>query len=945
MFKKENYLFAVLVLTFGLFNVDIVAQDESADDVEEVVITGSRIKRDSLNSAAQVTTITSEDIAASSGMITADVIQQSIYNSFGSFSPTAGSGAMSNATIDMRGLGSSRTLVLMDGRRMPGSPHLGGSGAANINMLPTIAVDRIEILADGASSVYGSDAIAGVINVITKKGFDGMEFNFRKGDRDRDDGEENAVSFIYGATNDKGYVTIVVEHDERDEIYLKDRWYTQATAEDRNGDGVIDLYSETYGLSWYSRNLADPVTGDIMATPTCPGSVDNPTDGWWGPNFGGAAFGQGPTSTPSNGGAPRGICGFAWADIMVQNAATFRDSITTNTEYQINDKLSLYSRVNMLRNESTGRFAPPAARYPNIAVGDPSNPYDETVTGYWRWTEIGNRGMHFVDNGMDAVVELTYQINDDVEVTYGQQYNKFYGTDIGRYYLSYAGLDSNVLQDEPFGSEAGAAAMSATTLVEYTNHYEKQDVVMQIDNVADMAGGSVSVLIGLEQLENRYSAEFDKHSENGLVGGSAGNSGSGIREVDSLFAEVLLPVMDNLEVTASFRRDDYSDVGEADSFKVGALWTPAAGTTVKLNFGEGFRAPTMDTLYGATSFSAVSSTDYAACSASGTSFDDCPSKQVSTLIKANENIGPESSESFTMSVEQDFGVLIDALEGLTVRLDLYDITVTDAIASVSTQSVLWNDYVGGSVLSNNVTFYDADGVSGDGTAAGNPVGTGTTSGSTALGGATCPAGATYARREGNPGTGAYIIRSCANGRAEYVGAGFTNVGEINVVGHDIFVNYMRDVGPGVMNISLDYTSMDEYNSDAFTGSSQQINSIGFPGTPETRNNLTLAYSWDRYSVALTQRHIGDYRLNSVPEVDASGNGTGGIVKSGGTQEEYDALDLQINADLGKYGTVTYGIFNVEDTDPLPDRVQNYETYLSLYGNQGLISYLKWNVKF
>jgi len=156
---------------------------------------------------------------------------------------------------------------------------------------------------------------------------------------------------------------------------------------------------------------------------------------------------------------------------------------------------------------------------------------------------------------------------------------------------------------------------------------------------------------------------------------------------------------------------------------------------------------------------------------------------------------------------------------------------------------------------------------------------------------------------------------------------------------------MRDVGPGVMNISLDYTSMDEYNSDAFTGSSKQVNGIGFPGTPETRNNLSVSYSWDRYSVALTQRHIGDYRLNSEPELDSAGNGTGGIVKSGGTQEEYDALDLQINADLGKYGTVTYGIFNVEDTDPLPDRVQNYETYLSLYGNQGMISYLKWNVKF
>ena len=937
MFNKENYLFAVLVLTFGLFNADIVAQDEAADDVEEVVITGSRIKRDSLNSAAQVTTITSEDIAASSGMITADVIQQSIYNSFGSFSPTAGSGAMSNATIDMRGLGSSRTLVLMDGRRMPGSPHLGGSGAANINMIPTIAIERIEILADGASSVYGSDAIAGVVNVITKKGIDGMEMNFRRGDRERDDGEENAVSFIYGATNDKGYITLTVEHDERDEIYLKDRWYTMATAEDRNGDGVIDLYNETYGLSWYSRNLADPVTGDIMATPTCPGSIDNPTDGWWGPNFGGAAFGQGPTSTPSNGGAPKGICGFAWADIMVADAATFRDSITSNFEYAITDDLNLYSRVNYIRNESTGRFAPPAARYPGIPVGDPANPYDQEITGYWRWTEIGNRGMHFVDTGMDAVMELTYTINDDVEVTYGKQINKFYGTDIGRYYLSYAGLGYNVNEGLAFGSEAGSAAMSATTLVEYTNHYEKQDVVLQVDNVADMAGGSVSVLVGIENITNEYSAEFDKHSENSLVGGSAGNSGSGYREIDSVFAEVLLPVMDNLEVTASFRRDDYSDVGEADSFKVGALWVPVDGTTVKLNFGEGFRAPTMDDLYGATTFSANSATDYTACQASGTPFDDCSSKQVSTLIKANPNLGAESSESFTFSVEQDIGALIGALEGLSVRFDYFDITVLDAISSLSTQDVLWNDFIGGSALSNNVTFYDSAGIAGDGTAAGAPVGTGT------VGGA-CPAGAAYVKREGND-PAIYLIRSCGNGRVDYIGAGFTNVGETQVVGHDIFVNYTRDVGPGVMNIGFDYTAMDEYNGDAFTGSSKQINSVGFPGTPETRNNLSLSYTWDKYSVALTRRHIGDYRLNSVPGNDASGNPDGSIVKSGGTQDEYDALDLQVRADLGKYGTLTYGMFNVEDKDPLPDRVQNYETYLSLYGNQGKISYLKWNVKF
>ena len=184
--------------------------------------------------------------------------------------------------------------------------------------------------------------------------------------------------------------------------------------------------------------------------------------------------------------------------------------------------------------------------------------------------------------------------------------------------------------------------MSATTLVEYTNHYEKNDVVVQIDNIMDLPGGSVQALFGIENFENRYSAEYDKHSENGLVGGSAGNSGAGFREVDSVFGEILFPVMDNLEVTASFRSDDYSDVGESDSFKLGALWNPMPGTIVKLNTGEGFRAPTLHNLYGATTFSAHTVYDDKACAAAATSPAGCPTKQVSTLIKANPNRGAES---------------------------------------------------------------------------------------------------------------------------------------------------------------------------------------------------------------------------------------------------------------------------------------------------------------
>ena len=937
-------LFAGSILTLSIMALALVsspvsmAQDDQqeAGDVEEITVTGSRIKRDSINSSAVVTTITAEDIEESQALILADALRMSTYNTFGSFGPTAGSSAMSNATISVRGLGSSRTLVLMDGRRMPGSPHLGGAGAVNINMIPTVAVERVEILADGASSVYGSDAIAGVINVITKKNFDGLQLQYRRGDRDRDDGAENSVSMIYGSTNDKGYITLMVEHDIRDEIYLKDRWYTAARASDQNGDGVIDLYNETYGLSWYSQNIADPVTGNIHAAPTCQGNIDGSTTPWWGGDFGGAAFGQGATVTPSYAGAvPTGICGYAWADIMVQDAGLFRDTVTSNLQHQITDKVSIYNRTSFVRNESVGRFAPPAARYPGILADDPANPYDEKVTGYWRWTGIGNRGMHYVDQATDVATELEIEISDNIDLTIGHQVNKFYGTDIGRYYLDYAGLDSNLYNDIPFGSEDGLYALAATTVVEYDNHYEKMDAVVQFSNVMELPGGSVDVLLGYESFDNTYSAMYDKHSEGGFVGGSAGNSGKGVRTVDSYFGEAVFPVIDGLELNASFRSDDYSDVGSSESFKFGLLWDVATGTTLKMNYGEGFRAPGMDTLYGVTTFSANTAKDYKACAAAGTSTVDCASKQISTLIVANANLGAEESEGITMSLSHDFGSWNSALEGFRARLDYYDIEISGAIVSAGTQSVMWTDFIGGSLLTNQVEFFDAAGVAGDGSAAGAPVGSGSV-------GDACPSNATYYKRLGiSPSI--YTIRSCGSGRIDYVGASYANAGSVAVRGYDIFLSYTRDIGPGAMDISLDYSNMTDFDTDAYTGSASQVNNIGFDGTPENRYNLSVGYKWGDFGVVLTNRHIGDYRQASEAEV-VGGELTGGLVKAGNTQDEYDTYDIQAYYNAGKWGKISLGIQNMSDEDPLTDNGgQNYDAYTGLYDNRGKITYLKWKL--
>ncbi len=936
LFGKAFSSLSLIALVF-IGSPALMAQEGATVEIEEVTVTGSRIKRESINSASVITTITSEEIENSQALILADALRMSTYNTFGSFGPTAGSSAMSNATISVRGLGSSRTLVLLDGRRMPGSPHLGGAGAVNINMIPTVAVDRIEILADGASSVYGSDAIAGVINVITKKNFDGLQLNYRRGDRDRDDGEENSVSLIYGQSNDDGYITFMMEHSVRDEIYLKDRWYTAARASDQDGDGVVDLYFETYGLSWYSRNLADPVTGNIFASPECQGSIDGSTTPWWGSGFGGAAFGQPATTTPSYAGAvPTGICGYAWADIMVQDAGTTIDTITANIDRQITDRVNLYTRASYVRNEAVGRFAPPAARYPGILASDPANPFDVPVTGYWRWTGIGNRGMHYVDQATDFVAELTIDVSENIELRVGTQVNKFYGTDIGRYYLDYAGLDSNIYNEIPFGSESGLYAMSATTVVEYDNHYEKADFVAQFSNLMQLKGGSVDALLGYERFDNIYSAQYDKHSEGGYVGGSAGNSGRGVREVDSFFGEVIFPVRDGLEVNASFRSDDYSDVGSSESFKFGLLADGfLAGTTFKLNYGEGFRAPSMDTLYGVTTFSANTAYDYKACAQAGLSTTECPSKQISTLIVANANLAAEESEGLTLSVAHDFGSWNNRLQGLNARFDWYNIKIAGAIVSAGTQSVMWTDFIGGSLLTNNVEFFDAAGIAGDGSAAGNPVGSGTV-------GSACPAGATYVKRLGvSPSI--YSIRSCANGRIDYVGASYANAGEVEVQGWDLFVSYTRDLGPGTLSTSMSYSNMTDYNTDAYTGSARSINNINFDGTPEARYNLSVGYQWGNFGVSLINRHIGDYRQSSEPE-EVGGELTGGLIKAGNTQGKYDTYDFQAFYDAGAWGKVSLGIQNLTDEDPLTDNGgQNYDAYTGLYDNRGKITYLKWKL--
>ena len=164
MLNKENYILAALVLTFGVFTTSIVAQDESADDVEEVIVTGTRIKADGFEAVSPVTVVTIEEIDNFGATRIEDVLNTfpQIETSSNNFNP----GGDSVATLDLRGLGSARTLVLLNGRRLqPGSIY---NESPDVGQIPVSLLERVDVLTGGASAVYGSDAVAGVVNFITK---------------------------------------------------------------------------------------------------------------------------------------------------------------------------------------------------------------------------------------------------------------------------------------------------------------------------------------------------------------------------------------------------------------------------------------------------------------------------------------------------------------------------------------------------------------------------------------------------------------------------------------------------------------------------------------------------------------------------------------------------------------------------------------------------------
>ncbi|KZN66931.1 TonB-dependent receptor plug domain-containing protein [Pseudoalteromonas luteoviolacea] len=850
-----------IALAFGAASCAAVANvamaEEGAEKVERIEITGSRIKRVDMEGASPVEVISTAEFESQGRVSVAEALQSVTSNSFGSVAPTSGSSGQSQSTVSLLGAGAGRTLVLVDGKRLGGSPSL-NAGGANLSSIPMAAVERIEILKDGASAIYGSDAIAGVINVILKKDFEGAAFDIQVGRPEADGGETKQMSMSFGVSSDKGNITFVYDHQERRAIFDRDRSYTSATMEDSNNDGVISIYNETTGISYFGATVQGK-DGNYLASPKCDELSKN-VPGFVGKLDQGSALG----------GIGKGeVCGYAFADVSANMASTKRDSIMTSLTYELTDDIELYARGMFSRNDSFGRYAPPAAEWENMAADNEHNPTNDVVNGQFRWYQLGNRDGEVTDYQQDLLIGLKGMAGDTAEWEVSYHKARLDYRTAGRYYLSYAGLAYNELNEIDMGSEEGINNMRATTYAENQSELDHFFAGLGFE-FGELPGGMISHYVGGEYFEEILSSKYDAQNDAGLIGGNAGGSGHGEREVSALFYEVALPVLDNLIVSAAYRYDDYSDFGSVGNPSIKVEYRPMDDLLVRGSYSEGFRAPTLKELYGADSEGSPTTTDYVACrnqlganatqSQIAQAYAKCPTSSFKEVRQSNPDLGPEESTYINL------GVVYSGLEDVSIKVDYFELEVDNVISLITIQDLVHLEN-GNRLDEIYAKFPDV---------------------SLSRGSNGSIAGKSYTQSA----NGSFMSRK----------------------GFDIDLSYKLDTHFGEFKFKSVTTLLTEVGEDVYF-SGPTSDQKGGPQQPDWRSQFTVNYSLDNFSLNWTTDIISNTYENDVVQVDANDNP---YIVYTGNLPTYVTHNLNMKFYTETYGTFTLGARNLFDKDVLFD---------------------------
>lgn len=667
MFKKSKVCAAALLAIGGSAAMTAAPAYAQDQQLERVEVTGSRIKRAAAEGALPVTVVTRAQLEESGAVTIAEFIRNSTFSSAGQFRPQSGSSAQSFAGVNLRGLGSQRTLVLVDGRRLAKAPNVGDS--ADMNSIPMAAVERIEILTDGASAVYGSDAIGGVVNIILRKDFEGIHYSVGKTKTAITGGDREEASAMIGVTSEKGRIVAGVSKTSRDIIYARD--YPWGIAKG----------ASSYSNGFY-KALPDP---------------DNPGKYIAAPASNSAFLGNAGTCDFADKGFyvdASKRCRYDFNLVAADEAATGAKSVFARGEFNISKDWTAYLTASNTNNTSFGRYAPvpDAIQIEPGSVANTSTTPNETVFLWHRFAAAGNRDTSTDGNLSDVAlgVQGTFR-GFDVDAGVRRTVSKLVET--GRGFIV-KGLATAAINNGTYNI-INPFANSDTVLKSITATTGRDSLFSQSEIYANattdlfkMAGGTAKLYFGAEHRKETYADIYDSLSEAGEILGSSGSSAGGSRKVDAASAEMLLPISKTVEGTLAARYERYSDYGSDFSPKASIRWTPTRDLTLRGSVGRGFAAPSLPTLTQKPAFSADSVIDPRHCAADGGfTATECLSEsfQINGLSISNPALGSEKSKQFS------FGAAWDVTKSLTVKADYWNTKITDVISYISAQTIVNRD--------------------------------------------------------------------------------------------------------------------------------------------------------------------------------------------------------------------------------------------------------------
>ncbi|WP_425600230.1 TonB-dependent receptor domain-containing protein [Lysobacter arenosi] len=711
------------------------AQENSGKDattLDKIEVTGSRIKRVDIETSQPVFSLSRDDIAAQGLTSVGDVIQN-ITSATSALNSTNNNGGNGETRVNLRGLGSARTLVLVNGRRWVGGTGLGG--AVDLNTIPTAAVERIEVLKDGASTIYGSDAIAGVVNVILRQNFEGAEANAYLGQYDKGDGTRQAYDFIVGTSNDRFSAMLGYGYVKEESVMAGDRYiskepiYTTGNffGSGTSPDGRFALCRSGYDAA--ARKCNGPQTNapglPAAGTFTYDGQGSSPRAYVPGQD----AYNFAPENyllTPQE---RRSVFGNASFDIT--------DDIRFKTTVTYNQRESEQLLASMPVTLGTAPGATPIGQSIFISKDNIYSPFGADVSRInRRTTETGGRSFNqdVRTFALDAGLEGSLAIGEkflDWEAGYFYGENKANETTFGLFNLEAlrSGLgpsfrDANGVAHcgrlgapidgcVPLNFLGGVGGLTKEMLdyASFTAHdeykYQQKSYYANVSSeLFDMPAGPLGFSLGLEhRTESGYDSP-DALINAGSTTGNARRATAGGYSVDEAYLELAIPVLADLpgakllDFSVASRYSDYSNFGDTLNSKFGFRWKPIDDLLVRGNWTEGFRAPSIDELFAGqgdsfpnlsdpcntTNYPLLPPTAQSRCHAEGVPAGGYAQdgQQIRISVGGNPHLKPEKAESVT------FGFVYSPhfAEGLDISLDWWKIKLDDAITTVGGTEII-----------------------------------------------------------------------------------------------------------------------------------------------------------------------------------------------------------------------------------------------------------------